>query len=104
MPAISRANGNDTVLSPDGTGYKCRMPLTISTGTAGQSKVFCEGVLVATLGDPVQPHPLAGCKPDEQTLSQASSRVFAAGRAIARIGDMYGNNVITSGSARCFSN
>lgn len=104
MPAISRANGSDTVLSPDGTGYNCGQPLTVATGSATQSRVYSDGILVAVIGDVVQPHPLAGCSLDEQTLSQASTRVFVSGKGLARIGDMYGNNVITSGSARCFSN
>lgn len=102
MASIARANGADVVLSPDGTGKKCRFPLTVSTGPATQSRVFADGILVAVIGDPVAPHPRSGCAPDEQTLSQASSRVFAMGKAVARIGDLYGDNVITSGSARCF--
>lgn len=103
MPSVARANGSDRVLSPDGTGKKCRFPMTVSTGPATQSRVFADGILVAVIGDPVQPHPRSGCAPDTQTLSSASSRVFAMGKAIARIGDVYGDNVITSGSFRCFS-
>lgn len=103
MASVARANGADSVLSPDGTGKKCRFPMTISTGAAGQSRVYADGVLVATLGDVVSPHPITGCELDTQTLSIASSRVFACGRAVARIGDVYGDNTITSGSSRCFS-
>ena len=103
MASIAHANGADTVLSPDGTGKKCRFPLTVSTGPATQSRVFADGILVAVVGDPVAPHPRSGCSPDEQTLSQASSRVFAMGKGIARIGDKYGDNIITSGSSRCFA-
>jgi uncharacterized Zn-binding protein involved in type VI secretion len=103
MPAVARANGTDRVLSPDGTGKKCRFPMTVTTGPATQSRVFVEGILVAVIGDPVAPHPRSGCAPDTQTLSSASSRVFAMGKAVARIGDVYGDNVITSGSFRCFS-
>ena len=102
MASIARANGSDTVLSPDGTGKKCRFPLTVSTGPATQSRVFADGILVAAIGDLVSPHPRINCVPDEQTLSLASSRVFAMGKGVARIGDMYGDNVITSGSFRCF--
>lgn len=102
MASIARANGSDTVLSPDGTGKKCRFPLTVSTGPATQSRVFADGILVAVIGDLVAPHPRINCVPDVQTLSLASSRVFAMGKGVARIGDVYGDNVITSGSFRCF--
>lgn len=103
MPSIARANSADRVMSPDGSGFRCRSPLQTSTGIAGQSRVFADGILVATMGDVVAPHPLAGCSLDQQTLSIASTRVSAAGRALGRIGDMYGNNTIISGSSRCFS-
>lgn len=103
MPAIARANFADAVMSPDGSGFRCRSPMQTTTGPAGQSRVFADGILVATFGDVVAPHPISGCGPDEQTLSIASSRVSAAGRALARVGDMYGNNTIISGSSRCFS-
>lgn len=103
MPAIARANSTDQVQSPTGSGKKCAYPVITSTGPAGQSRVFADGVLVATFGDVVAPHTMYGCGLDEQTLSVASTRVFAAGRAVARIGDMYGDNTIISGSSRCFS-
>lgn len=103
MPAIARANSADQVQSPDGTGSRCRFPMVTTTGPAGQSRVFADGVLVATFGDTVAEHAKTGCVPDTQTLSTASSRVFAAGRAVARIGDAYGDNIIISGSSRCFS-
>lgn len=104
MPAVSHANGNDSVFSPDGSGFRCRSPLTTATGQNTQSRVFADGILVCHGGDPVAPHPVSGCDPDEQTLSVVSTRVFAAGAGIGRIGDMYGNNTITSGSSRVFAN
>jgi uncharacterized Zn-binding protein involved in type VI secretion len=104
MPAIARANGTDNVLSPDGTGKKCRQPMTVSTGIVTQSRVFADGILVAVIGDVVQPHPRSGCSLDSQTLSKASTRVFVSGKGLARIGDKYGDNTIISGSSRCFSN
>jgi len=103
MPSIARANSADTVLSPDGTGKKCAFPMTTATGAASQNRVFADGILVAVIGDIVQPHPRRGCAPDTQALSSASSRVFAMGKAVARIGDVYGDNIITSGSFRCFA-
>jgi len=103
MPSVSHANAVDIVLSPDGTAKKCRVTLTVATGAATQSRVYADGSLVAVQGDIVQPHPITGCGPDLQAISSASTRVFVSGKGIARIGDTYGDNVITSGSARCFS-
>ena len=103
MAAVARANGSDSVLSPDGTGRKCAYPININTGRAGQSKVFVEGIAACVEGDVIMPHPRRGCELDEQTISQFSSKVFAAGRGIARIGDMYGDNIITSGSFKVFA-
>ena len=100
MPAIARANGSDTVQSPDGTGYKCRVPMTTSTGSATQSKVRASGIFVVVQGDPVAPHPRSGCAPDTSTLSSFSSKVKAAGSWVGRIGDTYGDNTITSGSTK----
>lgn len=104
MPAVARANGASSVLSPDGTGYQCGQPMTTASGAATQSKVFAQGVLVAVQGDPVAPHPKGGCSPDESTLSSYSSKVKAGGKFIGRIGDMYGNNTITSGCSKVFAN
>jgi len=103
MPSVARANGTDRVLSPDGTGKKCAFPMNTATGPATQTRVFADGILIAVIGDPVQPHPRLGCAPDTQTLSSASARVSAMGKKIGRIGDVYGDNIITSGSFRCFS-
>lgn len=104
MPAVARANSTDKVLSPDGTGYKCRSPMTTSTGPATQNKVKSQGQFVAVQGDQVAPHPRSGCNPDEQTLSSYSSKVKAAGKWLARIGDKYGDNTITSGCSKVFAN
>ena len=103
MPAVARANGVDSVFSPNGTGKRCAHPMNISTGQAHQQKVFIEGVPAASSTDLVMPHPFAGCGPDEQTLDKVSSKVFVAGGGIGRIGDMYGDNVITSGSSKVFA-
>lgn len=104
MSAIARANNADSVLSPNGTGYKCRSPLQVTTGAALQSRVFADGILVAAEGDVITPHALPGCTViDEQTLNVVSTRVFACGKGVGRINDTYGDNVITSGSSRCFS-
>jgi len=100
MPAVARAYGNDTVLSPDGAGYKCRVPMNTSTSFSQQSKVRVQGIFVVVAGDPVAPHPRSGCVPDTSTLSSYSSKVRAVGKGIGRIGDRYGDNTIISGSSK----
>lgn len=102
MPAVARANGTEAVLSPDGTGKKCAFPLTVSTGSATHNKVFVEGIPVAKTGDLVAPHPKRGCEPDVSKLT-GSGKVFAAGSGIGRIGDQYGDNIITAGSSKVFA-
>lgn len=102
MAAVARANGTDSVFSPDGTGYKCRMPMTTNTGPATQGRVFAMGVEVVIANDMVGAHPKSGCAPDESTLDSYSSRVSATGGKVGRIGDTYGNNTIISGASRVF--
>lgn len=105
MPAVARANKKDSVLSPDGGGYKCRFPLTVTTGTATQSKVTADKIPLVVAGDLVVSHSLPDCVPiDKSKLSSFSSKVSACGSKIARIGDAYGNNTIISGSSKVFSN
>jgi hypothetical protein len=105
MPAIARSDSKDSVFSPNGTGYQCQAPMTTKTGTAIQDKVFSQGDLIVVKGEIVNPHNLPGCSTiDVQALSTHSSRVSAMGKMIGRIGDMYGDNTIISGSPRVFSN
>jgi uncharacterized Zn-binding protein involved in type VI secretion len=104
MPAVARSGGTDSVFSPDGTAYRCGSPMTVATGAPTQSRVFSQGVLVIVANDLPSPHPISGCAPDTQSLSSYSSRVFANGKNIGRIGDTYGNNSVISGSPRVFSN
>lgn len=104
MSAVARSGGTDSVFSPNGSGYHCQSPMTVSTGAPTQSRVFSQGVLVIVAGDKPAPHPISGCGPDEQSLSSYSSKVSAMGSKIGRIGDMYGDNSVISGSPRVFSN
>jgi hypothetical protein len=101
MPAVARA-GTDSVFSPDGTGYKCRFPMTTNTGPATQNRVFAMGIEVVVAGDLVGTHPKGGCVPDTSTLDSYSSRVSATGPKVGRIGDTYGDNTIISGAPRVF--
>lgn len=102
MPAIARAEGRDSVLSATGTGKFCLSPIQTSTG-ASDSNVYINGSRAVRLGDPVAPHPFAGCGNDGSTLTTCSGTVFANGRGIGRISDQYtGDNMIISGSPTVF--
>jgi len=51
----------------------------------------------------ISPHPMGGCSTDTSTLSSFSATVSIGGKGVGRIGDSYGNNVITQGSANVFA-
>lgn len=104
MPAVARANGTDTVLSPDGVGKNCGFPVTVATGSATQERVTADKKPLVVKGDKPAVHDMSACSTDPAKLDKFSSRVSATGNKIARIGDMYGNNTITSGSSRVFAN
>jgi uncharacterized Zn-binding protein involved in type VI secretion len=102
MPAVSRAG--DTVLSIDGTGYKCRQPMETSVGEVNSNNVFANGILIVIQGKKVAPHPKGGCVPDESALTAGSSTVKIGGKGMGRIGDDYGGiNTITQGSPNVFA-
>ena len=101
MPSIARAG--DSVLSPDGTGKNCAYPMTTSVGEVNNKKVYANGVLIVVEGNKISPHPKGGCSLDESTLSSYSSTVKIGGKGVGRIGDKYGNNVITQGSPNVFA-
>jgi len=100
MPAVTRAG--DRVISPDGSGKKCRFPMRTSVGQVNSVNVFVNGILVPVSGNLVAPHPKSGCSPDESTLS-GSSKVFVGGLGIGRLGDKYGDNIVTKGSSNVFA-
>ena len=100
MPAVTRAA--DRVISPDGSGKKCRFPMRTSVGQVNSVNVYVNGILVPVSGNLVAPHPKSGCSPDTSTLS-GSSRVFVGGQGIGRLGDKYGDNIVTKGSSNVFA-
>jgi hypothetical protein len=100
MPAVTRAG--DRVISPDGSGKKCRFPMRTSVGQVNSVNVFVNGILVPVSGNLVAPHPKSGCSPDTSTLS-GSSKVFVGGQGIGRLGDKYGDNIVTKGSSNVFA-
>ena len=103
MPAVARMSGVDKVFSPHGTGKKCRFPTTQST-QSGSSRVFIEEAGVVRQSDAMSTHSMPGCNLHTPTLDSGSSRVFADGLPIGRIGDTYGGeHPIISGSSRVFS-
>lgn len=106
MPNVARKAAVDTVSSPDGTpgtpcsgGFICDSPSTQATA-AGSSDVFIEGIGVVREGDAMLAHPapVCGCSSHAPTLSSFSSRVYANGKRIGRVGDAYNGHVISSGA------
>lgn len=95
---IARSAGTEAVFSFTGTGYKCRFPMVTATGVPTQATLFVNGIPAVLTGDPVAPHPAAGCGPDASVAIGRSAFVFVQGRNVARIFDTYGPNVILSGS------
>lgn len=100
MPAIARVT--DTVLSPDGFGKDCAFPGVVPIAVGNTLNVTANGLPIPVLGLPVPPHPVTGCGPDTSVLTTASTTVTIGGLGVARIGDLYGNNIITSGSTNVF--
>ena len=112
MPEVARKAAVDLVDSPDGTpgtpcddGKKniCDNP-SIQATAAGSSDVFIMGIGVVREGDAMisHPAPVCGCAPHAPTLSTFSSRVYANGLRIGRIGDAYAGHVIITGAAKVF--
>lgn len=100
MAAAARVG--DSVLSPDGFGKDCAFPGVVSIIVGNFSNVTVNGLPVPVLGQPVPPHPVGGCAPDLSVLTTGSATVTIGGLPAARIGDLYGNNIITSGSTNVF--
>jgi uncharacterized Zn-binding protein involved in type VI secretion len=100
MPSVARLG--DTVLSPDGAGKNCAFPMQTSVVQVNSVNVFVNSRLVPVLGNLVGPHPRGGCVPDVSVLTTSSSTVFVGGLGVGRIGDRYGNNIITQGSPNVF--
>ena len=73
-----------------------------SVGQVNSVNVYVNGILVPVSGNLVAPHPKSGCSPDTSTLS-GSSRVFVGGQGIGRLGDKYGDNIVTKGSSNVFA-
>ena len=102
MPALSRQG--DTIMSPDGSGRDCDYPVETFVDQCNSNNVFANGKLVVVQGNKIAAHNKSGCSVDESTLTEVSSKVFIGGKGVGRIGDKYGDNVITQGSSDVFAN
>lgn len=92
MPAVARVGIDKTGLSPE----------ALITG-GGQSKVYCNGYLVAVFGDNVAPHTV-GKSTHIATLNSSSNKMFVNGKGVCRLNDTAtcGHYIIT-GSSDTFS-
>lgn len=108
MPAVARKSGVDEVASPDGTPgsdcednkKKCDAPSTQKTDE-GSDNVFIMGIGVVREGDAMIPHPspACGCGAHAPTLDIFSTRVYANGKRIGRVGDSYAGHTISTGAS-----
>lgn len=100
MPKVARKGGADTV----STGHGCD---STTVTNQGSNDVFVNNIGVVRIGDLNQTHDIPSgdsCVPHNVALSTASPNVFANLRRIGRLGDLYGSEVITSGSPNVYAN
>ena len=91
-------------MSPDGTGRDCARPVETSVDECNSKQVYVNNKLVVVKGNKIAPHNKGGCSPDESVLSTFSPNVYIDQKEIGRIGDKYGDNIITQGSSNVFAN
>jgi len=112
MPAVARKSATDIVDCVDGTPgslcspgvFRCDSP-SIQATSAGSGDVIVNGIGVVREGDEMIPHPApeCGCPSHAPVLTAFSSTVYANGKRIGRIGDLYTpGHVIASGSGDVF--
>ena len=104
MPAIARQG--DTVLSVDGSGFRCGSPMQTAVDQVNPKNVKANGILIVVQGNKIASHPLGGCAEDGSTLTSFSSTVKIGGKGVGRIGDQYASmssNTITQGSPNVFA-
>ena len=83
-----------------------RMTLDTCCGTVlqpPQSTVYANGVLVAVLGTPIQPHPPGGIH-NQAVMCTASSDVYAENIQVCRLGDSCTCGHTSTGSSDVFVN
>jgi len=117
MPAVARRLSKDTVNVPShGTPNSC--PPSICCGFAsvittleGSSDVFVNlisgGEGIVRKGDKHISHPDPACIPHQTPLATYSPTVFANGKNVGRIGDVYDlalPHIIVTGSPNVFAN
>ncbi len=99
MPAVSRKGDSLT------TGHICVATTTLAT--PGQSTVYANNILVARITDPTVVHlfppNIPPCGSHASTVKTGSNTVYAAGLAMARVGDSADAGAMTSGSGTVYA-
>lgn len=107
MPSVARLG--DSVMSKDGSGYKCMYPSETTIFEGNNNRVKANGIPIAVQGNKITAHPKANpvCATDESVVTTYSSKVRINGRGVARIGDRMtdstATNTITQGSPNVFA-
>lgn len=97
MPAVARKDGADII----STGHGCDATTVTNEGS---SNVFVNTIGVVRYGDLEQIHlvPAGDCVPHVLTLSSCSQTVYVNGLGAGRLGDVYGGEVLITGSETVF--
>lgn len=104
MPGVARGDKVDDVAVDHGTGVACLSATTQKTDVCS-GNVFLNGTGIVRRGDAMVSHPAAGCPPHAPGLSTHSASVFANGKQVGRLGDLYtGGHVISTASGNVFAN
>jgi uncharacterized Zn-binding protein involved in type VI secretion len=120
MPAVALKGGSSSVSCTDGAqGASCGKNVyhwntpTTQTSDAGSSTVFVNGIGVVRDGDTMASHPdgdpcVAAPVNHAPALSGFSGTVYANGKAMGRVGDVYNSDghyshTISSGSSNVFA-
>ena len=99
MPAVAVCTVDEII-----TGHAC----SVTAGIQGAlvSKVTIGGNPIAVQGDAIAPHTILDgddCIPHSASVNAGSSKVFAEGIPVARIGDSADAGSIISGSSNVFA-
>lgn len=96
---VARSSGIEKVFSFTGRGRRCAFPMITVTGPPTQAVFYVNGIPAVVTGDPVAPHPAAGCGPDTSVAIGRSAFVRVTGRPVARIFDTYGGSNVILGAS-----
>jgi uncharacterized Zn-binding protein involved in type VI secretion len=99
MPKVARGDSVDTVK----TNHDCIAETTTDTMSGD---VIVNGTGVHRQGDKTVPHPMgaSACPNHTPAITTGSTTVFANGKGVARIGDLYDDGEeVSSGSGTVFA-